>query len=100
MAADVTIRIRDHGPLLIEGPIRLVDAEGREFVCDTAKPAVALCRCSHSQNAPFCDGSHKTTGFQSCLRAPSGGWAGSGSGGIPVPGNSTPMGVPRPNSLI
>ncbi|MCU0962634.1 MAG: CDGSH iron-sulfur domain-containing protein [Pirellulaceae bacterium] len=73
MAADVTIRIRDNGPLLIEGPVRLVDAEGHDFVCDPAKPSIAICRCGQSQNAPFCDGSHKACSFQSCVRAPSGG---------------------------
>jgi CDGSH-type Zn-finger protein len=69
MASDVTIRIRDNGPLLVEGPVRLVDAEGHEFVCDPNKPAIAICRCGQSQNAPFCDGSHKSCSFVSCVRA-------------------------------
>ena len=69
MASDVTIRIRDNGPLLVEGPVHLLDAEGREFPRDPAKPAIALCRCAQSKNLPFCDGSHKTCGFQSCVRA-------------------------------
>ena len=34
-------------------------AERREF---TSKNLVALCRCGHSKNAPFCDGSHVTAG--------------------------------------
>ena len=57
MASDVTIRIRDNGPLLVEGPVCLLDGEGRELPRDPAKPAVALCRCAQSQNLPFCDGS-------------------------------------------
>jgi CDGSH-type Zn-finger protein len=69
MASDVTIRIRDNGPLLVEGPARLLDAEGREFPRDPAKPTIAICRCAHSTNLPFCDGSHKTCNFQSCVRA-------------------------------
>ncbi len=73
MAADLTIRIRDNGPYLIDGPIRLVDAEGNVFANDPAKPSLALCRCGHSQDAPFCDGSHKTCLFQSVVRAPSAG---------------------------
>jgi CDGSH iron-sulfur domain-containing protein 3 len=69
MDSVVTIRIRDNGPILVEGPIRLVDAEGREFPRDPTKLSVALCRCGQSKNLPFCDGSHKTCGFQSSLRA-------------------------------
>jgi CDGSH-type Zn-finger protein len=67
--ADVTIRIRDHGPFLVEGPATLVDAAGQAYALDPAKPAFALCRCGHSQKRPFCDGSHKSCGFQSAERA-------------------------------
>ena len=56
MASDVTIRIRDNGPLIVEGVVHLLDGEGREYVRDPAKPAVALCRCAQSKNLPFCDG--------------------------------------------
>jgi CDGSH-type Zn-finger protein len=69
MASDVTIRIRDNGPLIVEGVVHLLDGEGREYVRDPAKPAVALCRCAQSKNLPFCDGAHKTCDFQSCARA-------------------------------
>ncbi len=69
MSSEVTIRIRDNGPILVEGPARLLDAEGREFPRDPNKPAVALCRCGQSKNLPFCDGTHKTCGFQSSVRA-------------------------------
>jgi CDGSH-type Zn-finger protein len=69
MSSEVTIRIRDNGPLLVEGPARLLDADGREFPRDPNKPAVALCRCGQSKNLPFCDGTHKTCGFQSSVRA-------------------------------
>lgn len=67
--SDVKISIRDHGPFLIEGPVTLVDADGKEFPIDPSKPAIALCRCGHSSNRPFCDGSHKACGFESAERA-------------------------------
>ena len=69
MSSEVIIRIRDNGPILVEGPARLLDADGREFPRDPNKPAVALCRCGQSKNLPFCDGTHKTCGFQSSVRA-------------------------------
>ncbi|MBW3600930.1 MAG: CDGSH iron-sulfur domain-containing protein [Planctomycetes bacterium] len=65
----VTIRLRDDGPLVIHGAVRVVDAEGREFTLPPEKPLVALCRCGHSANKPFCDGSHKTCGFIAQERA-------------------------------
>ena len=67
--ADVTIRLRDHGPLVVEGPVRIIDAEGNEFFVDSAKPAVALCRCGQSKRRPFCDGTHKDCGFEAADRA-------------------------------
>jgi len=61
-----TIKILDKGPLLVQGPIDLVDAEGNRF---EAKEQVALCRCGQSKNKPFCDGAHAAAGFSDCVRA-------------------------------
>jgi CDGSH-type Zn-finger protein len=66
----VTIRIRDNGPLLVEGPVTIVDAAGTTFQIPAEKPAVALCRCGQSKNKPFCDGTHKTCNFAAAERAP------------------------------
>ncbi|MFN0017964.1 MAG: CDGSH iron-sulfur domain-containing protein [Pirellulaceae bacterium] len=65
-----TITIRDNGPLLVQGPITVVDAAGNQFQIPTEKPAVALCRCGQSKIKPFCDGSHKACGFVAAERAP------------------------------
>jgi len=47
------------GPYLVPtGGRAAVDGEVIE------KAQVALCRCGHSQNKPFCDGSHKAAGFE------------------------------------
>ncbi len=67
--SQVTIRLRDHGPLVVEGPVTVVDAEGHAFASDSTKPAIALCRCGHSSRKPFCDGSHRAHNFQSAERA-------------------------------
>ena len=67
--ADVNIRIRDNGPLVVEGKITISDAEGNQFPVDEAKPAIALCRCGASKNKPFCDGAHKEAGFEAADRA-------------------------------
>jgi CDGSH-type Zn-finger protein len=70
MAEPIVIRCREHGPLVIQGPCRIVDHLGNEFPLPTNKPLVALCRCGQSANKPFCDGSHKSCGFQAGNLAP------------------------------
>lgn len=67
--AEVRIRLRDDGPLVVEGPAVIVDAEGNQFTVPDNKPAVALCRCGRSQRKPFCDGSHRQCGFACRERA-------------------------------
>jgi CDGSH-type Zn-finger protein len=70
MSELVLIRCRENGPLVIKGPIKIIDHLGNEFVIPTGKEAVALCRCGHSGNKPFCDGTHKTCGFVAGELAP------------------------------
>ena len=66
---EVTIKARANGPLKVEGPIRVIDAEGNEFELP-AGSAIVLCRCGHSQNKPFCDTSHRRVGFEADDTAP------------------------------
>lgn len=47
------------GPLCLTGRIQ-VEVDG-EVVADTDD--IALCRCGHSNNKPYCDGSHNRVGF-------------------------------------
>jgi CDGSH-type Zn-finger protein/uncharacterized Fe-S cluster protein YjdI len=56
------ITLSQNGPLLLEGPVTIIDAEGQEH---RSGSKAALCRCGGSQNKPFCDGTHKKNGFQS-----------------------------------
>ena len=66
----VTVKVRDNGPLLVDGPIVITDAAGNVFRIPAGKPAIALCRCGQSHNKPFCDGAHKTCNFIASDRAP------------------------------
>lgn len=60
------IKVNNNGPYVISGEVLLVDASGNAF---TKNETFALCRCGHSANKPFCDGSHKGEGFESALEA-------------------------------
>ncbi len=66
----VVIRCRENGPLVIQGAVRVIDHQGNEFVPPPGKDSVALCRCGASHNKPFCDGSHRSCGFQANNLAP------------------------------
>ncbi|MEM7312438.1 MAG: CDGSH iron-sulfur domain-containing protein [Planctomycetota bacterium] len=70
MSDPVNIRLRDDGPLVVEGKVTITDAEGNQFPVSADKPAIALCRCGASQNKPFCDGAHKQAEFKAADRAP------------------------------
>ncbi len=62
MTEEVTVRLRENGPILISGPITLVDTQGNAYDL-SGKANIALCRCTESKNRPFCDGTHKSCGF-------------------------------------
>lgn len=66
---EVKITVRPNGSFRVEGPIRLVDANGGEWNV-AGKPGISLCRCGASANKPFCDGAHKAAGFVSEETAP------------------------------
>lgn len=59
--ATTVIRVTSEGPLLVRGPLRLVDERGREVY--TRRRVNALCRCGRSAVQPFCDGTHKIVPF-------------------------------------
>ena len=59
--AGATITPYRDGPLIVRGDFRLVDQDGGEI--DPGRDTVALCRCGRSGIKPFCDGTHKRSGF-------------------------------------
>ena len=57
----VTITPYKDGPLLVRGAVELVAPNGDPIA--TNRKTVALCRCGLSTIKPFCDGTHRATGF-------------------------------------
>lgn len=55
------VRVSPDGPLLVRGPLRLLDEQGQEVL--TRRRVNALCRCGRSAEQPFCDGTHKIVPF-------------------------------------
>jgi len=43
------------GPIMVKGGIPVESASGKQY---ERRNRVTLCRCGHSQNKPFCDGTH------------------------------------------
>jgi len=56
------ITIGNNGPIRVEGDFEIVDPQGNAFGL-AGRTAIGLCRCGHSANKPFCDGSHNAAGF-------------------------------------
>jgi len=49
-----------NGPLIATGDLR-IEIPGAET---RTQPKASLCRCGASNNKPFCDGTHRTSGYQ------------------------------------
>ena len=67
--AEVEIKTRENGPYRVQGPVRIIDADGNEFDLSDKGEVIALCRCGGSTTKPFCDGTHSKIGFQAAERA-------------------------------
>jgi CDGSH-type Zn-finger protein len=73
-ATRTKITVTVNGPYLVEGSVPLADQhivtnkegeslEWREGQSFPRADKCSLCRCGHSANAPFCDGTHRKIGF-------------------------------------
>ncbi len=62
--ADTTVTARKNGPYMVQGGIKIVDAEGNEVAIEGDADMVFLCRCGESDKKPFCDGTHRQVGFE------------------------------------
>ena len=52
------------GPIWVRGGILIESVDGEHY---EVRNRVTLCRCGHSSNKPFCDGTHIECGFQAHL---------------------------------
>ena len=55
------VRVTTDGPMLVRGPIRLLDESGNTV--PVRRRVNAICRCGRSASQPFCDGTHKIVPF-------------------------------------
>jgi CDGSH-type Zn-finger protein len=62
------ITINNNGSVRVEGDFTILDANGNTFDL-SGRTAISLCRCGHSENKPFCDGTHRKVDFQSEVKA-------------------------------
>ena len=61
MSEKPRIHVKPNGSIRVTGDVDFVDAEGKVIRTESA---FSLCRCGHSQDKPFCDGSHRAAGFE------------------------------------
>ena len=52
------LTINTNGSIKMEGDFEILDSSGATYGLQ-GRTIVSLCRCGHSANKPFCDGSHK-----------------------------------------
>ena len=50
-----------NGPIIIKGSFKVIDVDKNEII--TEKTA-SFCRCGHTKNRPFCDGTHLKSDFK------------------------------------
>ncbi len=59
-----TIDVRQNGPNFLRGDLTIAAPSDAEPAGTVKETRAALCRCGGSKNKPFCDGTHRTIGFQ------------------------------------
>jgi CDGSH-type Zn-finger protein len=71
MSGGNRIKVRADGPLLCTGDVSVHGADGALLA---HADDLVLCRCGHSANKPFCDGSHRASEFihDGCFTDPKG----------------------------
>lgn len=62
LGGPLEIHLRQNGPMQLIGNLQLESSDGSHAMLCSGQ--TWLCRCGHSQDKPFCDGSHKRAGFE------------------------------------
>ncbi|MEX1270678.1 MAG: CDGSH iron-sulfur domain-containing protein [Balneolaceae bacterium] len=57
----LVLKLMKNGPVLVEGNYTI---ESETISPHTSSKSIALCRCGESSTKPFCDGTHRTNGFE------------------------------------
>ena len=60
MSDKIKMQSKKNGSIRVTRTVDFVDAEGNVI---ESKSDFSLCRCGHSKEKPFCDGSHREAGF-------------------------------------
>ena len=67
----ITIRLKRNGPYVIAAEeaseVVILDADGTTVTPEPGK-SIALCRCGASSTKPFCDRTHRDSGFDGSTR--------------------------------
>ena len=60
METNVKLTALANGPMMVEGNVTVTKSDG---TTEVKEQKCFLCRCGHSGNKPYCDGSHKKNNF-------------------------------------
>jgi CDGSH-type Zn-finger protein/uncharacterized Fe-S cluster protein YjdI len=59
--AKTEVSIIKNGPIIIKGSFKVIDVDKNEIITERT---TSLCRCGHTKNRPFCDGTHLKSDFK------------------------------------
>ncbi len=55
------VTVTKNGPYIIETNVPIESSDGKKY---PTQEKAWLCRCGHSKNKPFCDGTHAKIGWK------------------------------------
>jgi len=54
------IRVMENGPIVFHGNFHIINSDGKEL---RSMKIQSICRCGASDNMPYCERTHRKTGF-------------------------------------